>query len=305
MTRARPGILKVLYERRHLLALLLPGLAYYLVFRYGPMYGMVIAFKRFDFASGIIGSPWVGLKYFEQFVGGPYFYRLVRNTMVLSLYQLVFGFPAPIILALLINEVRGVVFKRAVQTITYLPHFISVVIVVGLLKQILSPTSGVVNHVLLLVGHPAVNFFMDKGWFRPMYVGSEIWQETGWNAILYLAALSNIDAQLYESAWMDGANRFRCTWHVTLPGLRPTIVIVLLLRLGRILNVGYEKVLLMYSPATYETADVISTFVYRSGIAQANYSFAAAIDFMNAGVILVLVWMSNAVARRLGETALW
>ncbi len=276
-----------------------------MVFRYGPMYGMVIAFKRFDFASGIIGSPWVGLRYFRQFVAGPYFFRLARNTLLLSLYQLVIGFPAPIILALLLNEVRNRAFKRTVQTITYLPHFISVVIVVGLLKQILSPTSGVVNQVLAALGHPAINFFMEKGWFRPLYVGSEIWQETGWNAILYLAALSNIDPQLYESAWMDGANRFRCMANVTLPGLKPTIIVVLLLRLGRILNVGFEKVLLMYSPATYETADVISTFVYRSGIAQANYSFAAAIDVMNAVVILILVSMSNSLARRFGEAALW
>jgi putative aldouronate transport system permease protein len=294
-----------LHGQRYLLLLLAPGLIYYAIFRYGPMYGMIIAFKRFDFVAGILHSPWVGLKYFVQFAGSPYFFRLVRNTLLLSLYDLAFGFPIPILFALLLNEIRREGFKRTIQSISYLPHFISVVIIVGLLKEMASPSTGVLNHALVSLGGQPINFFMEKGWFRPLYIGSSIWQEFGWGAILYLAALSNIDPQLYEAAWMDGAGRFTSMWHITLPGLRATIIIVFLLRLGSILNVGFEKVLMMYNPAIYETADIISTFVYRSGVVQANFSFGAAVDLMNAVVTFSLIIVSNRISRKASGTSLW
>lgn len=301
----RKRLIRRIKDQRYLLLMLLPGLIYYIVLRWGPMFGMVIAFQRFNASSGILGSPWVGLKNFQDFFNSPFALRVVRNTFSLCLLQLVFSFPLPIIFSLLLNELSSDRFKKTVQVVSYLPHFISVVIMMGLLKQLLSPTSGIVNKIIVDLGGTPINFFMEKGWFRPLYILSGIWQELGWNAILYLSAISNVDPQLYEAAKIDGSGRFGCMWHVTLPGILPTVVIVFLLNLGSMLNIGYEKVLLMYTPATYEVADVISTFVYRSGLSQANYSFGSAVDLMNAIVSLSLVSASNWLSRKLTETSLW
>lgn len=291
--------------QRYLLILLLPGLIYYVVFRYYPMYGTIIAFKDFDFRGGILGSEWVGLKYFKQFVTGPYFFRLVKNTFLISFYDLLLSFPAPIIFALLLNEVRSKRCKKIVQTVSYLPHFISVVILVGLMKTMFSPNGGVINSILALFNIEPINFFMEKTWFRSLYVGSSIWQSFGWGSIIYLATIAGIDTQLYEAAHMDGAGRFRCMWNITLPCIKPTIVIMLILRLGRLLSVGFEKIILMYNPATYEVGDVISSYVYRYGILQANYSFGAAVDLMNSVIALILILITNRISQKISDTSLW
>ena len=292
-------------SQRYLLLLLLPGLVYYIIFRYIPMYGTIIAFKNFDFRSGILGSEWVGLKYFKQFVTGPYFWRLVKNTFLISFYDLLFSFPAPIVFALLLNEVKAKKYKKLVQTVSYLPHFISGVILVGLMKTMFSPNGGVVNNIIQAFGFESINFFMEKGWFRSIYVGSSIWQSFGWGSIIYLATMAGIDTQLYEAAHMDGAGRFRCMWNITLPSIRPTIVIMLILRLGRLLSVGFEKIILMYNPATYEVSDVISSYVYRYGILQANYSFGAAVDLMNSLIALALILITNRISQKVSDTSLW
>ncbi len=296
---------KRLLQQRYLMVLLLPGIIYYIILRWGPLFGMVIAFERYNVASGIFGSPWVGLKYFRDFVNSPFFFRVVKNTFILCFYQLLAGFPMPIIFTLLLNEIGNARFKKTVQVVSYLPHFISVVIVIGLLKNILSPNTGIVNHAIAQLGGEPINFFLDKNWFRHLYVWSGIWQELGWGAILYLSAISNVDPQLYEAAGIDGGGRLRCMWHITLPGILPTVIVVFLLNLGNMLNIGYEKILLMYNPATYETGDVISTFVYRSGFTQGNYSYGTAVDLMNAVVSLTLVAATNMLSRRLTETSLW
>ncbi|MEE0809628.1 ABC transporter permease [Blautia sp.] len=301
----KKSLLKKMKTQKYLLLLLLPGLIYFIVFRYYPMYGTVIAFKDFDFREGILGSDWVGLRYFKQFVTGPYFWRLVKNTFLVSFYDLLFSFPAPIIFALLLNEVRSKRYKKVVQTVSYLPHFISVVILVGLMKTMFSPNGGVVNNILMSMGMDPINFFMEKSWFRPLYVGSSIWQSFGWGSIIYLATMAGIDTQLYEAAHMDGAGRFRCMWNITLPCIRPTIVILLILRLGKLLSVGFEKIILMYNPATYEVSDVISSYVYRYGILQANYSFGAAVDLMNSIIALILILITNKISQKISDTSLW
>lgn len=297
--------LRRLVSQRYLLLLLLPGLIYFIVFKYTPMYGAIIAFKDFNPRVGILESPWAGLKYFKQFFQIPNCWRLIRNTLLLSLYDLIFNFPVPIIFALLLNEVRCKRYKKAVQTISYLPHFVSVVIVVGLMKTMFSPNGGVINSILGMFGVDPINFFSEKSWYRTLYVGSGIWQSFGWGSIIYLASMAGIDPGLYEAARLDGAGRFRCMWHITLPAIRPTITILLIMRLGKLLSVGFEKAILMYGPATYEVSDMISTYVYRYGLTKANYSFGAAVDLMNSVVALILIFAANKICRKLSDTSLW
>ena len=292
-------------EQRYLLLLLLPGLIYYIIFRYIPMYGLIISFKNYDFMSGIAGSKWVGLKYFKEFFESPYVWRIIRNTFTVSFSNLLFGFPMPIIFALLLNELKSARLKKLTQTVSYLPYFLSTVVVIGLLQQIVSPTSGIINAIRNKMGLESINFFMIKEYFVPMYVITDIWQTMGYNAIIYISALSGIDAALYEAAKIDGAGRFRCLWSITIPMLIPTISILLILRLGHLMDVGYEKVLLMYNPSIYETADIISTFVYRNGIQSANYSFASAVGLMNSLVAVVLILLSNALSNKLTGDGLW
>ncbi|MGO4494954.1 ABC transporter permease [Paenibacillus sp. 2RAB27] len=282
----------------------IPVIAYYLIFHYGPMYGLQIAFKDFSPAKGILGSPWVGFKHFESFFNGIYFWRLIKNTILINLYDLLFGFPAAIILALLLNEIRQSVFKRVVQSISYLPHFISIVVVAGMMIDFLS-RNGLINQIIGSFGIEPIDFLQKEGWFRFLFVSSGIWQGIGWGSIVYLAAMSTIDPTLYEAARMDGANRWKQTLHITIPGIMPTIVILFILQMGNMLTVGSEKVLLLYNPLTYGTADVISTYVYRKGVLEASYSFTAAVGLFNSVISFVLIVAANSFVKRISENKLW
>ncbi len=295
-------IARDLKRNRHIYLMLLPVVVYYLVFHYGPMYGAVIAFQDFNPLKGVFGSPWVGLQNFQDFFSSVYFGRLIFNTVAISVLDIVFGFPAPIILALLINELHWNPFKRLVQTVTYLPHFISVVVVVGMLFDFFA-RDGLTNQ--LLASPNPIAFLQSPEWFRQLFVGSGIWQHVGWGSIVYLAAIATIDPALYEAAKVDGANRFQQIRHITLPGILPTIVILLILRMGSMMTVGYEKIILMYNPLTYETADVISTYVFRRGILQADFSFSAAVGLFNSVINFALLLAANRISRKLTEASLW
>ncbi len=293
------------FRKNSLLYLMLaPVVAYFAIFHYQPMYGLQIAFRDFSFRTGIWGSRWVGVENIRGFFESYYFVRLLRNTFFLSINDIIWGFPAPIILAVLINELKGNPFKRMVQSITYLPHFISLVVVCGMIKDFFS-LNGLVNTLIVSLGGKAVNFFAEGQWFMPIYVGSNIWQHLGWGTIIYLAALTTIDPQLYEAARIDGAGRLRQIWSITIPGILATIIILLILRTGRMLSVGSEKVLLLYNPTIYEHSDIISTFVYRKGLEEANYSYAAAVGLFNSLVNFVIIMVMNKASRSVSETSLW
>lgn len=282
----------------------IPVIAYLILFHYMPLYGAQIAFKNYSPARGIEGSAWVGMRHFNSFFNGVYFERLLRNTLLISLYQLAMGFPAPIILALMMNEVGNRGLKRTIQTITYLPYFISLMVVCNLLINFCS-INGLFNDIVEMFGGTRVSFLLESKYYRTIHVMSGVWQNMGWNSIVYMAALSAIDQELYEAAVIDGANRWKQTLHVTLPGLTPTIVIMLIMRMGQIMNVGFEKVILLYNNATYETADVISSFVYRKGLLEANYSFSAAVGLFNSVVNTALLVGANTLSRKLNETSLF
>jgi putative aldouronate transport system permease protein len=281
-------------------------MVYYVIFYYLPMSGIVIAFKDFRAARGIWGSKWASplTKYFEQFFSGYYFGRLLRNTILISLQDIVFGFPAPIILALLLNELRSIKYKRIVQTISYLPHFISQVVICGILLQFFS-SDGVVNQLIKLLGGETKLFMQDPNFFQPLYVASGIWQSVGYGSIIYLSALGGVDAELYDAAAIDGCNRFGRVYHVTLPGILPTIVIMLILRVGSIMSVGFEKIILLYNEMIYETSDVIASFVYRYGMQKGNYSYATAVGLFNSVINFLLLLGVNALSRKVSEVSLW
>ncbi|AXO35275.1 ABC transporter permease [Micromonospora chalcea] len=279
-------------------------LLFFLTFRYLPMLGNVIAFRRFQPGGSLFGEYWTGLRYFRLFFTDPTFWSVFTNTLVLGALTLVFCFPLPIVLALLLNEVRNRALKRFVQSVSYLPHFLSIVIVAAMVLQLLS-VDGTVNQMVRAVGGEPVPFMQQAGWFRTIYVSSEVWQTVGWGTILYLAALTTVDGDLYEAARIDGANRWRQTWHVTLPGIRPTMVTLLILNIGTFMAVGFEKILLLYNPLTYPTADVISTYLYRVGIVSGNLSYAAAIGLFESVIGLTLVLSANAISRRTVGTSLW
>lgn len=289
---------------KYLYLMLLPVMAYYVIFQYGPMYGAIIAFKNFSPAHGIWHSAWVGFRWFHDFFVSYYFKRLIVNTLLISFYSILFGFPVPIIFAMLLNELSSRAFKRAVQTVTYMPHFISIIVVVGMMF-IFMDLNGPVNDVIAALGGKRIDFMTEPGWFRPLYVGSDIWQQFGWGSIIFLAALAGIDPTLYEAARMDGASRWSQWWHVTLPGIAPTIIILLILRLGNIMTVGFQKIILMYNPLTYSTADVISTFVYRQGLLEMDYSYSAAVGLFNSVANFLFLLAVNRISRRMSETSLW
>jgi putative aldouronate transport system permease protein len=293
-----------LFRNRNIYFMAIPVIVFYILFHYMPMYGAVIAFKDFAPARGIVDSPWAGFKHFESFFQSFYFGRVVTNTLAINVMGLVFGFPAPILLALLLNEVRSRWFKRTVQTISYLPHFISIMVIAGLLIDF-SSRDGLFNVLIVMFGGESSNLLTRPELFRPLYVGSDIWQGVGWGSIIYLAALSGIDPQLYEAARIDGAGRLRQTFHITLPGILPTIVILLVLRIGQMMNVGFEKIILLYNPNTYETADVISSYVYRKGLLEFSYSFSAAVGLFNSVINFLLLIFANKMSRMLNETSLW
>jgi putative aldouronate transport system permease protein len=293
-----------LIRNRLIYLMLLPVIAYFAIFHYLPMYGAQIAFKNYSVARGISESPWVGLEHFQQFFNSFYFWRVLKNTLMLSFYELVFGFPAPILLALLLNEVRKALFKRAVQTITYIPHFISVVVVVGMTKDFFS-LEGLVNQLLELIGLEPKFFLNGPEWFRFLYVGSGIWQGVGWGSIIYLAAMAGIDPALYEASRVDGATRLKQIIHITIPGIAPTIIILFILNIGHFMSVGADKIILLYSPVMFETADTISTYVYRKGLLETNYSFSAAVGLFNSVLNFMLLIGANMLSRKYTDTKLW
>ncbi len=291
-------------KNKYVYLMLLPVVIYYLVFYYAPMYGVIIAFKDFTPSQGIWASPWVGLNWFKDFFNSFYSWRIIRNTFLINFYDVLFGFPAPIILALFLNELTSEKFKRWAQTVSYMPHFISVVVTVGLVLNF-TAQDGLFNSLITMFGGAPIAFMTDPRWFRTIYVGSGIWQSLGWGSIIYLAALTNIDPTLYEAATVDGAGRWNKLFHITLPGIAPVIIIMLILRVGTMMAIGYEKIILMYNPMLYETADVISTFVYRKGLLQMNYSFSAAVDLFNSLINFILLVSVNQISKKLQSTSLW
>lgn len=282
----------------------LPVFIWYLLFAYLPMGGMVIAFQKYDIVKGIFKSAWVGLTNFKILFTDPYFPRLFSNTLLLNIFGLIFGFPLPIILAIAFNEIRRKKFKKITQTISYLPYFISSVVVMSMVIQFVS-NSGLINMVLNKLGHESINFLQIPKYFRTIFITTGIWQGTGFGAIIYMAALAGISTEQYEAATVDGAGKFQKMLYITLPGLAPTIVIMLLINLGSILNVGHERIILLYNPAIYETADVFNTYVYREGLVKNRYSYAQAMSIFQNTVGFVLVYLANKITRKLDGTTLW
>ncbi|MCI8623909.1 MAG: sugar ABC transporter permease [Provencibacterium sp.] len=300
----RQTLAKDFHRNKYIYLMLLPVVAYFLIFHYQPMYGATIAFKDFLPNKGIMGSPWVGLKHFKSFFLSPSAFQVIRNTIVINLFDLLFGFPAPILLALLLNEINASWFKRSVQTVTYMPHFISLVVICGILRDFTS-MNGLFNSLRGLFGLDPVLFLSESSWFRPLYIGSDIWQGVGWGSIIYIAALAGVDQELYEAAKIDGAGRWRRMVSITLPGIAPTIILMLIMRVGRMMSLGSEKVLLLYSPVIYETADVISTFTYRKGLLESNYSYSAAVGLFNSLINFILLLTVNKISKKVSETSLW
>jgi len=297
-------LVRIFQRDKYLYLMVLLPLAYFIVFHYIPLYGITLAFKDFDISQGIMGSPWVGFKYFEEFFSNPYSWLVIRNTVVLRLWQLAIGFPAPIILALLLNELRTMRFKGIVQTSSYLPHFISLVVVSGMVISFLA-SDGPINNLIKSLGGQSVPFMQLPEYFAPIFTFSGIWQHAGWASVIYLAALTSINPELIEAAVIDGAGRWQRLLHITLPGIAPTVTIMFLLRIGQLLTVDYQMILLLYSPAIYETADVLGTYIYRRGIIGADFSFATAVGLFQAAVGLVFIVGANWIAKRVGDTSLW
>lgn len=293
-----------LLNHRYLYLMLLPGLLYFVVYRYAPMFGLVISFKDYYPALGFSGSEWVGLKHFRKLFTYPEFWRILRNTLIISLQKLMFAFPVPVLLAILLNELRHRPYKRVVQTISYLPHFLSWVVFGEIMKLVLS-AAGPVNLTLQEFGLDKVMFMIDTGIFRGVLVGTTILKDSGWGTIIYLAAISSIDPQLYEAAFMDGANRFRRIWHITIPCISNVIVILLILRIGHIMDVGFHQILVLYNPAVYSVADIIDTYVYRVGVIQGNYSFTTAVGLFKGVVGLGMVYGANRLSKTFGEGGIW
>lgn len=304
-THPKKSIWKRILKDRYLLLLFLPCLIYYILFKYVPMWGVLISFKDFKPFIGFWGSEWVGLKHYIDFFNNPDAWRIIRNTLLLGVYTLLWCFPLPIVFALALNELTRPKFKKFVQTVSYMPHFLSAVVVCGMLNSFLSPVRGIVNIIINMFGGETINFLSTASWFRPIYVASEVWQTLGWGAIVYLAAITNVDPQYYEAAKLDGASRLRQIWSITLPCIAPTVATMLILRIGSILEVGLEKVLLLYSPAIYETSDIIATYVYRQGLVSGNMSYATAIGLFSSVINLVLLVSANYFSKKFADTGLF
>ncbi|MFK7860806.1 MAG: ABC transporter permease [Granulosicoccus sp.] len=285
--------------------MLLPTVIWLLVFLYKPMYGLQVAFKDYSVFRGVAGSPWIGFEHFETLFGNDQFIRAIKNTFAISFYTLLIGFPIPILLALMFNEVLNQAFRKTTQTIVYLPHFISSVIIAGIVIAGFSPSSGVVNTVISALGFEPVYFLTKPEWFRPIFIGTTIWQEAGFQSIVYLAAIAGVSPTLYESAVVDGASRWQMMWKITLPSILPTILIMLIIRIGNLLEVSFEMIILLYQPATYETADVVNTFIYRQGLLGGQYDLAAAAGLFNAVVAFAMVVTANSISRRYSNTSIW
>lgn len=300
----RSQVWRKIKKSKYLYLIFLLPFVYYCVFQYAPMYGILIAFKDYNIVKGVFNSPWIGFKHFSKFLSDPYFWKLARNTLLLNLYNLFWGFPVPIILALALNEVRSMKFKKVVQTVSYLPHFISTVVICGMITNFLSST-GLINQIIQFFGGKPVQFLLMPQYFRTIYIASGIWQGAGWGSIVYLAALTNVDQEILEAAMIDGANRWQRIRNVTLPCIAPTITIMLIMQMGRLLSLGYEKILLLYNGSTYETADVISTFVYRRGVLGGDFSYGTAVGLFQSVIGLILLTVANKTAGKLSETTLW
>ena len=300
------SVSRKMWRYRALYFMLLPGVLYYLIFQYGPMYGIVIAFKDYSLLDGIMASPWADpwYKHFQSFYESPYFVQILSNTFLISIYKLMWGMPPGIILAILLNEINWDAFKRFVQTVSYLPHFLSTVIVYGLVVAFLSQTDGLVNQWIKSLGGSTIPFLSSTDWFRSILVSSQVWQHTGWSAIIYLAAIAGIDPSLYEAARCDGASRLRMIWHITLPGIRSVILLLLVLRLGSILDAGFEQVYVFYNVHVYPVADIIDTWVFRVGLEQMNFSLATAVGLFKSLIGIVLIVGANRLAKRWGG-AIW
>ena len=294
-----------LLRRYQLYLFLLPTLFYFIIFHYIPMYGATIAFKDYSPYLGILGSPWIGFEQFERFFQSSQFWNLISNTLILSIYQLAVGFPIPIILALLINYAAKGRFKKVIQTVTYAPHFISTVVIVGMLMVFLDPQYGLVNHIITIFTDKPILFMADENWFTSIYVWSGIWQNAGWGTIIYLAALSNVNPGMHEAAIVDGASKLRRIWHIDLPTIAPAIVILLILDMGSLLAVGFEKVFLMQNPLNLASSEIISTYVYKIGLQSAQFSFATAVGLFNAVINLILLLSVNRIAKKVGQASLW
>lgn len=283
---------------------LLPTILYFALFQYGPMYGIIIAFKKFMPVYGVHGSPWAGMDHFVRFFNSYQFEIIIKNTLIIGLYELLL-FPIPVVMAILINQLTSTKYKRFVQTITYAPHFISTVVVVGMLYIFLSPHTGLLNHVIVALGGDPVFFLGSAGWFKHIFVFSGVWQNAGWGTIIYLAALSGINPELNEAAVVDGANKLQRVWHIDIPGILPTVIIMLILNMGHFMNVGFEKAFLMQNPLNATSSEVIQTYVYKTGLQGAQYSYSAAIGLFNSLINFFLLVIVNTIARRTKQASLW
>jgi putative aldouronate transport system permease protein len=288
-----------------LLILIFPSIIYLIIFRYTPMYGATLAFRSFVPSKGIWGSPWVGLKYFKMFWESYMFVRVISNTVLLSLFSLFFGFPFPVLLALIVNEIVNKRYQKMVQMVTYIPYFISVVVMVSIIIESLHPRIGILTAMLRMIGFPAENMMGDPDLFRGIYVLSNIWQHTGYNSIIYIAALSSVSSELHEAAIVNGATKLQRIYHINIPAIVPTIVILFILNTGKVMNVGFEKAFLMQNDMNLQTSEIIATYVYKVGLVNANFSFATAIGLFNSVVNLILLVMVNALSRRISESSLW
>ncbi|MBY0161974.1 sugar ABC transporter permease [Cytobacillus firmus] len=296
---------KLIRSNLDMYLLLIPGLVFLLLFKYTPMYGIVISFQDFNIFGGISGSEWVGMAQFERLLQSDEFLQVLINTLLISLYKITILFPIPIVIALMLNEVRRMFFKRTIQTIIYLPHFLSWVIISGLFLNILSPTGGIVNEIIRSFGGEPISFFTDNSLFRSLVVFTAGWKEIGWNAIVFIAAIAGIEQEQYEAAAIDGAGRIRQMWSISLPGMLPTIVLMFILRIGSLLEAGTEQILTMYNPLVYETGDVIGTYVYRMGLGQQDYSFSTAVGLFNSTVGFLLIVIGNMLSRKFLNRSIW
>lgn len=291
--------------------LLVPVIAYFIIFNYFPMYGVQIAFRDFNPVSGIWGSPWVGVKHFARFFKSYAFQRVITNTLTISFFQIVITFPIPILLAIMMEELTFPRFKKSLQMITYAPHFISVVVLVGMMFNMFNMRTGIVNHFLVLLGMERINFFAEPGWFKPLFIGSDIWQNSGWSSIIYISAIAGIDQALYEAARIDGANKVKRIWHVTIPSIIPTIVILLIMKFGQVMNVAFMKALLMQNTQNISASEVISTYVYKvglkggDGIQGGQFSFSTAVDLFNSVINFALLLTANQISKKLNDIALF
>ena len=303
--RNKKNIINQLKKSWQLYIFVAPAVVYFIIFEYAPMYGLQIAFKDFKAIEGILGSEWVGFKHFVDFFNAYNFWTLIKNTFLINLYELIFAFPAPIILALSINQLLRKRYKKFLQTITYAPHFISTVVMAGMLYLFLSPSSGFINNIIEFFGGEPINFLGGTKWFKTVFVASGIWQQTGWSAIIYLAALTSIDPELHEAATVDGASKLRRIWHIDIPGILPIITILMILNFGNFMSVGFQKILLLQNSLNINSSEVIQTYVYKQGLVKADYSYAAAVGLFNNIINFILLVLMNTFARRMKQESLW